>query len=357
MGNVREEFASRLHQIINAWTKLLSGQTDRSCQQILSAFFRRYMEEEIGNISGRDQDRHFVITNFIAYSRFVQAIVDRAREICPMKQEVICFTTLTMLPTKWFNFREGPPGHPFPYCGTDERWNNYINHIKQMVQSPRFRMMRCLLAIDENFYQTALNRGGQFGPFNSEEQMRDHLNYFIMVPLNNNIPEWDKINPVCCDDPVIRNNNLLNQIYNCYTKAYLIAPYNSSTVSSIPLPPNYEWRKVGSAFIHMFHSHPTNDHARYCILSQTVWEEYYEQLSPRMPDDFFIVGFKQENQHPLEAQWKFCLAADADEKLDKILLEFITHDTNRERFDAIVGFTRWLIRTSQPLEKMIQRWK
>jgi hypothetical protein len=72
-----------------------------------------------------------------------------------------------------------------------------------------------------------------------------------------------------------------------------------------------------------------------------------------MPDDFFIVGFKQRNEHPLKTSWQFCLAADCDERLDKISLEFLTDHLNRKRFEAIVWFTDWLIQQSQPCENWV----
>jgi hypothetical protein len=55
----------------------------------------------------------------------------------------------------------------------------------------------------------------------------------------------------------------------------------------------------------------------------------------------------------LETSWQFCLAADCDERLDKISLEFLTGYINSRRFELIIEFTRFLIRQSQPCENWV----
>jgi len=337
------------------WTGLLL-RSGADSQRILLAFLWRYLDEEIKDISGRGENgKHFVVTNFVAYSSFVDKVVRAARGACPDDQEVVCFTTLTMPLSKWFNFSEAS-GQDFPYLAVNNGWEDYTNGLRGLVASDSqskvrpVKVRRCLLAVVDAV-ASKYERDSSFG-FRGESEIRRHINYFILVPQ-----QIRTLKPI--DRTTIRAlfENIeagLQPLLEPYLKeaahrSYLILPIEK--IDGMPAPSGYCWKRLGSVFTTLYHSGPVTENARCKILTSQEWENNFGPIAKvKMPEDLFIVGFRPQSSSGQSVRWVFCLAGDVDNTLDKLSLEFVSEKLNGPRFVEIKNYVTWLNERSRELQ-------
>jgi len=327
-------------------------------QQIIVAFMKRYIEEEVKDIGGQSQQgKHFIVTNFVAYSGLVSAIVHKACKICPSDSEVICFTTLTMPISKWFNFFE-IKNKAFPYCRIHEGWERYTKDLRKLITKKEIRIVlqRCVLSVSEEFAET--HKSDQDFAFKSETEMEEHCKHLILVPTHQSKQQFKDLAPIKGSD--IGNwlsgvlSDLKSQLEFYPTdenQAYVILPNKDSLPETLPSPEGYGWCPLGYAFMYLFHSLPQTENARCKTLTSYEWQQFFSdhEYPQKMPEDLFFVGFRKRNNKD-DKKWLFCLAADVNHKLDKITLEFISETLNKERFDAIVTYMKWLSTNSKELQ-------
>lgn len=336
-----------------AWTRLLA-KSESEVQPIVLAFLEHYIEEEVRDIGGKSREgKYFIVTNFVAYSGLVSAIIHAARNICPNDSEVVCFTTLTMPLSKWFNFSE-IENAPFRYCRVHPRWEKYTFDLKELINSASVKIQRCVLAVPDQLADQ--NRANPGFAFKGESEMREHCNYWILVPTqlnslgpiqNSTINQW-------LNGPLqVLQTNL--KFYRDVDSAYFILPDASQSVS-LPSVQGYTWRRLGSVFMELFHSQPQFENARYKVLTKFEWEQYFRLGLPelqRIPEDLFIVGFHRRGNSEA-SRWVFCLAADIDSTLDKLSLEVISTKLNQQRFDSIITCVSWLNKKSEELQTWVK---
>ena len=340
------------------WAGLLL-KSGADSQKMLSAFLRRYVEEEIRDISGiAGNGKHFVVTNFVAYSSFVDKVVRAARGACPDDQEVVCFTTLTMPLSKWFNFSE-VSGQDFPYLAINKGWEDYTNGLRLLVAADSqskvrpVKVRRCLLAVDDAV-ALKYERDSSFG-FRRESQIKKHINYYILVPEQTRMlkPVDCKIVKELFPNPEEKLQKLLNPyVGHGPDSSYLILPIEE--IDCMFVPQGYCWKRLGSAFTTLYHSGPATENARCKILKSEEWENNFgSSAEVRMPEDVFIVGFCPDFASGQSVRWVFCLAGDVESTLDKLSLEFVSEKLNGLRFDAIKNYVTWLNGKSQELQDFI----
>lgn len=327
-------------QLSNAWARLVI-RTGSKIQLMTLALVRRYMEEEVKSIDGRSENgKHFIVTNFVAYSGLVSAAVHKAHSICPDGSEVVCFATLTMPLSKWFNFSE-IQNPTLCYCQVHPEWEKYTVDLRGLVGSIKIR--RCTLAVIDAV--AGENKANPSFAFKGETEIKDHCNYWVLVPtqLNSLVPiqrsrinEWitGPLQPLLTD----------LRLYEGVDSAYLILPNANKPKTSLPSPKGYRWSRLGSVFLELFHSQPRTDNARCRVLTAQEWHQYFRPNLPeveRMPEDLFIIGFRPTTAHQ-DPRWVLCIAADVDNTLDKLALEFISENLNKRRFELITDYVNWL---------------
>lgn len=335
----------------HAWYSLLK-QNDDEPQQLLASFLNRYVQEEINDILGESSPKkHFIVTNFVAYSGLVDEIVKKACRICPSDHQVVCFTTLTMPITKWFNFLQNQAA-PLKYWGIRDEWEKYTKSLKNSVNNSTqsFVLQRCVLTVPDDLAKEHAP-DPDFG-FWGESEMKRHCKNWILVPHSQDGSlDLAKFEPVTISQvnewisgPLSKLKTFLGA-YGASDRAYIILPPELSLVDPLPAPAGYKWCPLVSVFIQLFHSHIQTQNALCHTFERHEWNQLFHdsQFPQKMPEDLFLVGLRKEGS--TGTNWLFCLAADVDQKLEKISLEFVTEKLNSERFQALIRYTDLLVRS------------
>lgn len=337
-------------RVNSAWTRVVA-KSGSEAELMMLAFLKRYTEEEVIDISAKSQEKHFVVTNFVAYSKLVDAIVHTACKFCPPDSKVACFTTLTMPLSKWFNFTE-IENSPLRYCQVHRHWEEYTSDLRELKHLTNIR--RCVLAVTKEFAKEKQSDPGF--PFKGEPEMRKHYNYWILAPTKlNELKPVEKSDIVSWFEGPLRPLFSDLRFYEGKHSAYLILPDGNKVKSSLATPSDeYTWLRLGEVFQQLFHSRP--DDATYKVYTDYEWNTYFRaDLSPleRMPEDLFIVGLSHKAT-PRAPKWIFCLATKTDKALDKVALEFISESLNEGRWKKLTEYVAWLLDASR--KQQLQDW-
>lgn len=258
----------------------LMRSTDEDAQPILQAFLNRYMQEEEADISGKAhgsaKDKNIVVTNFVAYAQFVNAMIKKAVERAEERSKfVYCFTTLVMPVCKWFNFRRSGQQndlHSRLYNDTDKNWDKYISDLRRLLGKlqagndfgahpiqpleNKFRIRRCLLSVTD---QLALeNSHDPSFAFQTETQMRSSLKNLIVVPKKRGATDWNSIKAYSLDEIEILGRDQLNNLQDLLhiyghvqEKAYLIL-YTDQPIQW-PGSNGQFWKQIGPFWVSITH--------------------------------------------------------------------------------------------------------
>ena len=326
------------HQILSILNKHIGCE-----KQLLSAFFKKYSEEEsddIGAIGANTVNRkNFIVTNFEAYSELVRAVIDKAKR----KGSIVkCYTTLTIPLPKWYNYVESSTSG-FPYLRSSKKWFEYIEAMKSFSEKTNVEIDRTILAVDIN--SKICNALSKYNNpiFFSEDKMKELSNSYILASYKTNtIPGITAPDSALKIKKEFLNNNVINKIdkYKFPNLHNIINSYNENSYNEeffliipqilradlyncgLDIIGNYRWFPVYQVFDHEY------DNSFIHIMDDNAYNEYY--VHNKMPKDFFLIGYENND-------WKFCFAADFDGKIDRITLEFITPTLNRQRLDDIVN--------------------
>lgn len=326
-------------------------------QPMVTSFLKCYIKEEIEDIRGVSQkNKSFIVTNFVAYSRFVSAVIHAAYKKCPDNKEVICFTTLTMPLSKWFNFSENKNAN-FKYCGVHTEWEKYANDLRKLTyydgtnKMPIVIIRRCILAVQDDFTDTSKDLDFAFI---RHTEMQNHFNHWMLVPDNDDINRLKPLQKSQIIDLFKKDLSPLKPDIGFYANsdyAYLILPDNNSKQgNTLPIPSGFKWSRLGRVFMKLFHSYLYTDNAKYTIFKPDEWNSCFSPSLPvlqRMPEDLFIIGFRCKGTDSLP-EWVFCLAGNVDSKLDKLTLEIVTKN-NQDRLYYITNYVNslWLNKSSK----------
>lgn len=339
-------------RVNSAWARVLA-KSGTEAEPMMLAFLKRYAEEEVKDIGAKDQEeKHIVVTNFVAYSGLVSAIVHAAHDTCPSNSKVVCFTTLTMPLSKWFNFTE-INNSTLRYCRVHRHWEEYTGDLRKLKHLMNIR--RCVLAVSDEFAKQ--NESDPGFAFKGETEMQEHCNHWILAPT-----QLDNLRPIEQSQVMEWFRHALLPLqpdlkfYKGAHSAYLILPDANKMERSFATPSGYMWLRLGEVFQQLFHSRP--DNATYKVYTSTEWNQFFRtNLSPleRMPEDLFIVGFYQI-ANPRNPKWIFCLAAKIDKALDKVALEFISESLNKDRWQRLTAYVEWLLDAQASRSRQLQDW-
>lgn len=329
-----------------------------------------------------DEIRHgYMITNFAAYSGFVQGAVDCMGKECHESRHWGYLVTGLALPVvQWFNYgrtppqlfrdlkipqhvRQNPISH-FRYAM--ENWDGYTQFLRTFIRDSaneadthNVRMYRYIICFDESVVKAAekgyINQPAELAKERSRENTISQLNAWILCDKGG-IPAPIKLADTI---DIIRDqlweNGTANPWVGFYSpwgdreeRSHIIVPHNGALVireSGRPANPNegYQWCMVKEVFAELYQDKPR--HLFVSTLDLDAVTQYYDIDEDAIPEDFFLIGRKDEEFALTElfsatstVDWTFCLSAvDADEKLDKLELHFISSRGHRHPKVASLG--------------------
>lgn len=345
-------------------------------EKLVSAFLRRYAQEEVRDISAKtdENERHFVVTNFLAYADLVKEVVNAARPLAEhKKKDLVCFTTLFMPICQWFNYN-AVPGVKIPrHRLVNPDWQNYIKYIRELAgtngarsgaKNSRVLIYRCVQAVKDDVAQTLAKQGVQ-NPLVTESELKAHLGYWLLVPrkVTTTVEEdWAQVDPINISSVDVSGplGKQLAELYPKNVTAYIIIPPEQEEQQIPEHPPGYLWVRVGDAFINLFHPTPAAEHCFYRVFT-TVNDYKGTYVNPPrgspIPQDFFMLGMAQRDGFREQIEWIFALGGTVDSKTRMIELEIATADLNKDRFDRIEDVAKTLmpLRSSHKLQDLVPK--
>jgi hypothetical protein len=345
--NERLAYQDCIFSLVRPWLELLLTERndDARIRTLIAGLFRLYAAEEHNLIGGtafavNGSKRHVIVTSFLAYSKFVDGLIKEALE--QYKDEyLVCYTTLPMPLAKWFNFRARPG--PWQYCETDPVWESYLKCMRWLTaeeNSGQVSLRRCVLTLDDRLQQ---EMGSDFA-LRSISALQDYKQMQIAIPTDGK-DEHDSrqiilnLRPLTQPELVaLRSDESIGDIVRKYYKdaesAYLILPENK-------VPPHIaglRWFRLADVFIELFHSSVSRDNSLYRIFRQRDIETWIKRM--QMPEDLFLIGSRAKpSDRPV---WHLCLAADVSRPIDRVAIEIVTKNLNRNRFGLIEQYVDWL---------------
>lgn len=370
VGALSKQDAMRCGQSIGtvakAWAEVLKKVQvhDELETRLLLAFLNAYAEEEARDIKGERRgakgngtvpsDGNFVVTNFVAYSEFVQAMIHEARSF-EANVDLICRTALVLPLTRWFNFRYRPD-KDMPYCEINEDWEKYIRFQADLLAGrEQIQVQRILVAVNDECIEL-LNKHGL--GFHTAECIRKHAKSWILVPESlrfNELKAFSRSDRKLMfhefADSTVRT--LVEKIYDTGT-SYVILPPTGAT-EDLAAPEGYLWREVWEIFKRSFHSRPED--VKYLSLSRANLEDEFINPSAgkiAMPEDFFLLGKRIKGDPDAEPDWFFCLGADVDPDVNRLTLHFMTPHLSGSRFTNIKRYAGRIWKDGAILDRVFE---
>lgn len=345
-----------LSVLSGSWIDIVNKVGDECTRKLIAAFFETYAREESDDLLGKAEGHpgaHFVVTNFVAYSRIVTAVIEAARNGLPARAELACFTTLPMPLNRWFNFQgrsDARGSIARRYCEVHDGWEKYTAFLRNLVHGVEpVQLYRCVLAVNDNCRYL---QQPDFA-FHTETVMRSLTRLKILVPRANRgsaslADRVHLLHPFEGHDleelfKLQQIGGVLKDTYHNAQKAYVIFPEERV---QLPEVRDHTWEKVGEVFAHLYQRPPEN--CLIDILENVSLESKFLTGNPRnrLPEDMFLVGSKPND-------WLLCLASDVGPELNRISLEFITKELNPDRFGLITGYVNGLLSNPRPFHKWV----
>jgi hypothetical protein len=336
----RATYGSGVATAATAWARTLAiAQEDESGAgaDLLSSVFRKYMDEEARDISGEAYDgRRVVVTNFVAYSSLVRALVDETAHRFD-GQHIVCFTTLTMPLPRWFNYIESKaiadPDQP-RYVETDPRWVTYTDEVRKLVhEKGSVTLLRHLLCLS-SAGQYRHGHPPRLAIGNTEHDLEAQGQYHLLEPRSGEPTkpfDADELLKKCTAAGVDRAP------FGGSAPGYLVA---SNLPANPPEVPNYKWTPLWQAFALGYHKHIPN--CRVNVLLDTDADDWLlRDVKRSMPEDFFAVGIGAGDRLS-EIKWLACLGADTNVAMDLVSLELMTPTLCPDRFRILRDYISWL---------------
>lgn len=334
-----DQHCESVRALVAPWLSLLGKSSDGNIRKLLAALFRRYAIEEnrlIGD--GSHSGRHCIVTSFVAYSAFVEALISEALTLFP-QHIVVCHTTLAMPLAKWFNFTARSGHKKLPYRQAHDGWTAYTSALRRLLHENKGSLIikRCVLSAEECEYQTATLPG--FAIL-SENTRRDEMNAHIVCPIESphllGPLEKLEIESLFAVDSV---GPLIESLYKGVPRAHIILP-----AAEQPPPFNdsskWCWQPLGKMFISLFHSAPTLENSLFRVLRSQDISDHWDGDETGMPEDVFMLGIEPRVGGSLT--WLVCLAGDVSAEGDRVSIELIVDAINQRRFAQVVSYVNWL---------------
>jgi hypothetical protein len=360
VGNLSVEDAKRCGESIGivsgAWANLLkqTASQNQTEARLILAFLDTYAKEEAADVGGNSSsDRHFIVTNFVAYSKLVQAVIKEAKDLS--NKQLACRTALVLPLTRWFNFKHRPSKR-FPYCEIHPDWEEYIQRQASLTSKEGIQVQRVVLSVEDQ-YQNQLQEHGL--GFQTDECMKKHAKSWMLVPDSSAgyadvgalsyAQRTDILSSLGEEDPTVK---LIQEIYDTKS-AYLILPEDLIS-KQLPSFRQYRWERVWRVFRNAFHTHVDDCKYLKLIFKDDVAPMF---INPppgqgKMSEDFFLLGWVTKVGE--EPDWFFCLAADVDPEMDRLTLDFITPSLSKARFHAVVRHAQSIWAKAECLSKAFQ---
>jgi hypothetical protein len=312
-------------------------------RKLIAALFNRYSLEEQRLLSGTAvAGKHIIVTSFVTYSAFVDTLINEVLRLRPDKA-VVCYTTLPMPLTRWFNFNGRMRENSLQYCELNDGWHDYTEKLRHLVAKERLFIKRCVLAVDDKW-----SEGSRLSEFaiRSEREMRAHCGAHIAIPKDGHVGIRQKLRPLVQSEieKLFSSSagTTLRTLYADVPRAYVILPEEIEPPSDTE---GWIWVSLGMAFIEAFHTPPIYEHSLYRVFDESdIATRFTKGSSHEMPEDIFIIGEPVNGQDP---HWLVCLAGDVSREGDRVSIEVITEDLNIDRFHLVGAYANWLFANTE----------
>jgi hypothetical protein len=380
--------------LIPRWIRYVTKGASIGAWKIRYAVAKEYLHEERLDLDGkadlasRKQDgkggsesRPLLVTNFVRYSKLVEAVVNAATNAHSgqRKRVILCVTTLNMRLEKWFNFDEESR------CSHDD-WQAYLEFLqKNIVPRSDFILARVLLV-----RKVGSPSGSERIKLQSLDDLRNELKNYIwlsktgsdttsgtaplkLVPLawrpdplgyepRQNV--FKQLNEEFDSRADLKTElNALSKRSDKNRRAYVILP---STLFSAPPSSNSggEFKRLGDEFMTRFHT-------RAGLLS---YYAYYKEVDPvrylpvldsdtaHLPLDFYYVGVIEDRTteeispsllSSVDHRGLFCLAATPDENLNMTYLYLVDPERSPNHFKEIEKYVKELLTDPQFISSLL----
>jgi hypothetical protein len=397
---VSAQVRKNYYVLARGWGKYVTKGNFLSSWRIRRAVAQEYRQQEEDDLSGHgdlmnrgysneDLDRYYntgqpregrplIITNFIRYSKLVEAVVRAALATrTNVDHTVLCITTLNMSLEKWFNFDETS------HC-IHSQWDQYLRFLERLVGRDNVILARILMVRPDD--KPSNNRIN----LKTRDELTTDLNSWIWLAKRHFAGNHDErlpfdLRPLTPEErsqifghisSIYADNASINERQNLYSdpdrSAYLILPGNTFDV-----PPEETYRgkfvRLGKVFADKFHTNmqgSDDSHAYYSLVDPEIFIPKFDTPNPPPPSDLFYVALihsepatraesigteqmtlnaLQENLEPL-----FCIAAKTDEALHHMAyLSLLDKTHSPKNFKLVTDYIDQLISGGQPLSTLM----
>lgn len=352
---------------------------------LAEVFLTEYIKEEISDISGQAtgcEGINLVITNFVAYSRYVQELLAKAAQCIAEEESLVCFTTVTMPISKWFNFQSFTPqnfqgsrqsenGDPeemsVHYTRVHDRWEEYTLIMRNLSSSNKPRVLASALVsevsnhvprdLDVEVSRYMVGAHGELAkaygmepgfPFMNESYLVGDAKRWLLLPSKRrggaNMGDIEPFGGKNIRGMIDSGDERMKPLVELYGKiednerAYVIHPNSKCVYDELPQIRDHAWVSLGKAFNYLYNS--SDDGVKLATIDIQYWLDHFWGVDKvnRPPTDLFLIGSTKPHLEKEGTNWLCCLAADVDSSIDKLTLELLTPTSNPRRWKTVFKY-------------------
>jgi len=351
---------SHAGKIMKAWRTILSLVADGHTRNLVGAFLTTYADSEVDAILGKLKEeeggttagRKHVVTSFLTYSALVTAVVAQAKKEYH-DPGIVCFTTLPMPLSRWFNYHTRLGDDRVEAIEVDDKWEHYKRTIRKLLNENDIDFRRCLIATDKEY--AALTDLA----IKTKADVQKQANYSILVP-HDGAPaspiDWSKLRPYTWNElaTLLQNGNEAVQTLHAKFEAtykgrrdrYGAYVIHEESHEVLPAIPKHMWQPLGLAFEASAHRLPSE--CRFHSFDHTGVRQWFSCTDPadQVPEDIFGVGVKGPSGDP---EWKFFFGGDVGQEIARVTLEFVVagEQKHNHRYDRFRDFANEVWNTAK----------